>query len=167
MRNTAANVCTRALIAVTALLLVGCSEDTSLAPPEILYGQQECERCRMIISDERFATAMIVEQPGGTRTAFAFDDINCLFEHERQADGWTILARYVHDVNTRQWLDTSGAVFLLSERIETPMASGVAAAAAIEGLNDLQREHAGAIRDFDAIRTHFMTAGASTAMPQP
>ncbi|UCC51087.1 MAG: hypothetical protein JSV68_18550, partial [Anaerolineaceae bacterium] len=39
-------------------LFVGCGQTTNLEePPQIVYGQDVCERCGMIISEEKFAAA--------------------------------------------------------------------------------------------------------------
>jgi copper chaperone NosL len=152
-----------ALAATVALALPGCGGEEPLSPPHILYGQQECEHCRMIISDGRFAAAMIVDRADGTRATPVFDDINCLFDFEHECEDCSVLMRYLHDVNTRQWLDASGAAFVFSEAIETPMASGVAAAESRDGLTDLQRQHNGEFLDFAALQQRFTKSSLSTA----
>lgn len=55
---------------VAALLVLGCTS----APPQIALDLDECRFCRMIISDERFASAAITS---GGRTV-RFDSIECL-----------------------------------------------------------------------------------------
>src|SRR5690606_2513635 len=99
------------------------------------------------------------EHADGSRSSPAFDDVNCLVDFERECDdACVVLARYVHDVNTRQWLDASKATFVMSDSIQTPMASGVAAAATREGLTELQREHNATWMDFGAVQAHFTPA---------
>jgi copper chaperone NosL len=142
----------RLALATDVLGLSGCAESIEVQPPQILYGQQECERCRMIVSDERFAAGMIIERTDGSRVALAFDDVNCLFDFERDCDDGRVLARYVHDVNTREWLDASTAAFVASDGLETPMASGVGAAASRDDLVDLRARLAGDLLDFTALR---------------
>jgi copper chaperone NosL len=146
--------------------LASCDSEESLSAPDVLYGQQECVHCRMIISDERFAAGMIIERADGSRETLAFDDINCMFDQERACDGCTVLMRYVHDVNTRQWLEASGAAFMISKTLETPMASGVAAAASRGALLDLQQQHAGELLDFAAIARRFINPTQSARATQ-
>jgi copper chaperone NosL len=143
------------LSGLLALAPVACDGGDELNPPEIIYGQQECDHCRMIISDERFAAACIVDRGGAEHAALVFDDINCLFDSEAEYPADRVLRRYVHDVNTRAWISAVESVFLLSDRLPTPMASGVAAAPSREALADLAQEHGGTLLDFAAIRAHF------------
>jgi copper chaperone NosL len=80
----------------------------------------------MILSDERCAAAMIVKS-GDEHTALLFDDIGDMIDYEREHAGITVVRRYVHDFETRQWLDTSAATFLRSAQLSTPMGSGIIA----------------------------------------
>ncbi len=151
----------RALLAILSALglpaIVSCHRDAAPLPPEILYGQQECEQCRMIISDERYAAGIVLELAKGESAAFAFDDVNCMFNFEQEHAPKPILARYVHDCATGRWLDAASAHFLLSDRLQTPMASGVAAAADRQSLEMLQRDNGGRLLDFTTLRARFMS----------
>ena len=51
------------LVATVTLVMAaaGCSSSDPTAPPTVYYGQDVCVMCGMIISDERFAAAMIVD----------------------------------------------------------------------------------------------------------
>jgi nitrous oxide reductase accessory protein NosL len=143
------------------LVLGACSASDDLAPPHVLYGQQECDACRMMISDERFAAALIVEVDGA-RAALAFDDIACLFDYERTHENAAILKRYVHDVASRQWLDATSAMFTQSATLQTPMGSGIAAVASREGLADLH----GVALDFVSLRERLLGSN-HTVQNQP
>lgn len=154
-QSTKHKVVRRIALLTGVLALSSCTESDVLAPPQVLYGQHECEHCRMIISDERFAAGMIIDRANGSRASLAFDDVNCMFDYEHECEGCTVLARYVHDVNTRQWLDASTAAYMHSDSLETPMASGIAAAATREALHDLQRQHNGEFIEFAALARRF------------
>jgi cytochrome c553 len=82
----------------------------------------------MIISDERYAAALIADESGSGRHVYMYDDIGCLLDHERQLAGRTIRARYVHDVTSKQWVESEQAYFARSPKVQTPMASGIIAA---------------------------------------
>ena len=45
-----------------AAALAGCGKTDLSRPPKILYGRDVCVQCRMIIQDERFASAVITQE---------------------------------------------------------------------------------------------------------
>lgn len=122
------NRCTVFTIVLSALSLAGCAKETPIAPPAVRYGVDACTKCGMIISDERYAAAMIVDAADGSRHVNAYDDIACLLHHEKELTGQTIRARYVHDVTSKQWLNAEQAFFARSAKVQTPMGSGIVAA---------------------------------------
>lgn len=156
-------ITSRMVLWISAVLwtVTGCSRTEDLGPPAILYGQQECEHCRMMITDERFAAGLVASQPDGRFVRLGFDDVNCLFDYQRANAELTIRARYVHDVNTRHWLNAQDAVYVISDSLPTPMASGVAAAATTEGLAALQQEHAGRVGSFAEVAARFARPGGA------
>lgn len=110
------------ILALSGLLLGACSgRQGALQPPEIYYGQDTCAHCRMLISDPRFAAALLTIE-GESRK---YDDIGCLLDDYTHS-GVKAAGIYVHDYNTGAWLDARVAVFVQSD-IHTPMASGLVA----------------------------------------
>lgn len=134
------------------LAAAGCGRAPDLSPPTILYGETECDSCRMIVSEERFAAAACVVREGVVRKA-AFDDVGCLLEwlHEQPASEQTHC--YVHDLESQEWVDASRAVFVRSETLQTPMASKLAACASSESAMAVLRRYPGTIRDFEQLRS--------------
>jgi copper chaperone NosL len=131
----------KAACALVAMMAgpMGCSRESGLEPPEIIFGQQECEVCRMIITDERFACAAILEL-GGRHQSLCFDDLGCLIRHnEESAEDSRIVRRFVKDVRTMQWLDATTAAFVRGD-IKTPMGYGVAAVATHADAMSFQQE---------------------------
>lgn len=119
-----------AILASAGLLAVACSGGRPLSPPTIHYGHDLCTYCNMIISDERFAAALVVEHRPDEPALF--DDIACLLELSQGRPEQAQVIRWVHDFATGSWLDVSGAAFLVSRQLHTPMASGVAAFASLQ-----------------------------------
>ncbi len=120
------------LILAAALMLCtpGCSRrQQPVQPPAIALGQTECTQCGMTINDERFAAAEIVSAADGEETACTFDDIGCLLEYDHRHADQHVLARYVKDFATRQWLAAQDAAFVRSAQIHSPMGYGLLAAA--------------------------------------
>ena len=80
---------------------MGCSQSTNLdEPPEIIYGQDVCDECSMIINEERFA-ASYVTKSGEVRR---FDDIGgmLLYDQKHQED---VHVYWVHDLDTKEWIN--------------------------------------------------------------
>jgi hypothetical protein len=76
----------------------------------------------MIISDERFAAALVT----ATGDALKFDDIGCMIEHEA-AQGRPDVAYWVRNFQGQGWLNARDATFLHSTNVASPMGHGLAA----------------------------------------
>ena len=62
----------------------GCSDvEPSDGPGRIRFDRDTCERCRMLISDYRFAAQARVD---GARAAYKYDDIGCAVIHLKHLD---------------------------------------------------------------------------------
>lgn len=108
------------------VVLGGCGETDPHAPPEILLGDSVCEECGMIVSDERFGTATIIEGDRGSQ-ALVFDDFNCQKKFERGHPELGVITRWSRDYQSLAWFPTSSGFLVQSAAIRTPMASNVAA----------------------------------------
>ena len=91
-------------------------------PPEIHLGEDACQFCRMIISDERYAAGYLT--PNGEE--FIFDDIGDMFKHHAE-QSTAVTAFFVHDHNEHTWIRAETAVYVLNLELPTPMLSGLAA----------------------------------------
>ena len=111
---------------VMLVLIAGCSQRAADGPPLVRYGTDECADCGMILSDERFAAALRVITNGESRDLL-FDDIGDMLEYERANPTAQVSRRFVHDFDTRQWIDPAAAHFIKSDELHTPMGSGIAA----------------------------------------
>ncbi len=114
-----------ALTAIIALALGACKTNSS-GPPNILYGQDVCADCGMIISDEHFAAA-IAETDDGAGPALIFDDIGCMLAYQKEHEVNPKRQRYVHDYASGAWINAESAFLIKSDSIATPMASGLIA----------------------------------------
>jgi copper chaperone NosL len=154
---------------LTCLLLCGvavfggaCRRPPDTSPPQIRFGEQECDWCRMLVSDERFAAALVFEQEG-TVTKLAFDDINCVFSYLADHPVAGPYHVYTHDLDTRAWLDARKAFFVCSAKLETPMASQIAATSTSEGSESLLRRCSGERLTFDQVATRFTRSASSNS----
>ena len=149
------------LLGATALLLLlvtGCAAGASIdEPPEILYGQDECERCRMIISDARYAAAYMTED-GQVRR---FDDIGgMLLYHVENEENVHLF--WVHDFESEVWVNADEAYFVKSNSLETPMGFGIAASNSRAEAEELASERDGDVLTFSRLMDE---AAAGDLMP--
>ncbi len=136
------------LVVVSLAPLGGCGEQPADAPPKVLLGDSVCDYCNMILSDDRWATATIVQGPRGPE-ARLFDDFNCQVNYETDHPDLVILDRWSHDYTTHEWLKTSEAFFLLAPELRSPMGSNVAAFATKAGAEAARAEMQGEVVPFD------------------
>ncbi len=130
---------TAASLLITSLAtLSGCGEADPDAPPEIRLGDSTCIECGMIVSDERFGTATIVEGDRGSQVLI-YDDYNCQKNFELKHPEIKVITRWSRDYETLAWFHTDGGWFAQSPQIRSPMASSIA------GFES--REHAEAFAD--------------------
>lgn len=153
------------LFSALVAALNGCAADSADAPPTVQYGDSVCDACGMIISDERFATATIIEGPRGSE-ARLFDDFNCQANFEIDHPDIAVITRWSHDYTTGQWLRTADAVFLESLQLFTPMASHVAAFAHEEAARAAQHELGGDITTYESFHRRAMDARTTGKGPQ-
>lgn len=118
---------TRRVFAVSSLLapllLSGCGGQTDVAqPPEISYERDTCVRCGMIISDERFAAALVAPDGSGR----LFDDVGEMLLEAAEGDVEGQRA-WAHDRQSAQWIDATAATFVRGTPETTPMGTGYVA----------------------------------------
>jgi copper chaperone NosL len=105
----------------------------------------------MIISDEPFAAAAVIASSDGVRKV-AFDDIGCLLDFLREAPRGARVTSYVHDYETREWIDAAQAVFVRSESLQTPMASNLGACKSRAAAAALVQRFPGVMSGFAELR---------------
>jgi copper chaperone NosL len=142
--------------------IISCKNETEIKPVEILYGQDSCERCKMIISEKTYSAEYLLPR-GKTKK---FDDIGCMihFHYEEESKGDKILAQYVRDYNTGDWIDATKAYFVWSKDIITPMGHGLAAFKDEESARRLARKVDGTVfSDLDELNKSVLTSKKNQA----
>jgi len=131
------------------VLLAACSGNSAeVQPPAIQYGEEVCDACGMLISDAKFAAASVDEDG----TAHKFDDIGDLVTYYLQHDQAKVKAYFVHDYPSEKWLRAEQAFFVISPKIQTPMAHGIAAYADRAVAEAAAQKYAVKIRSFGEVR---------------
>lgn len=108
------------IFALALMVLVGCSG----SPRQLAVGEDACEFCRMVISDDRFGGAVVLST-GRQRT---FDAVECLVSYlATGADSALVEEVLVSDFENRKLIPVDSAVFLRSAELSGPMGRGTAA----------------------------------------
>jgi len=115
---------TYSAVMLLALTLSACAPGgVEPQPPAIAYGQDVCDLCGMIISEPKYAAAMLLEN-GESRK---FDDIGNMFMYHDQHPEFGVRAWFVHDYQTETWIRGEPALYVQSPAIKSPMGHGIAA----------------------------------------
>lgn len=146
-------LCTARVLCVlaAAAALAGCSDVDASLPPDVTYGVSVCADCGMIISDERYATALVIEDERGRPEALLFDDAGDQIIYERENKTGKVLARWVHDQQTNAWLPAESAWYIRAKSLPTPMASGIAAFAQKADAERMASELGGVVLTFEEL----------------
>jgi len=134
----------------TLFTLVGCRGDDASGPPAVRYGDSICVECGMIISDERFATATIVQGDRGNEPLL-FDDFNCQMIFEAKHTDLIVTDRWSHDHSSSEWLHMADAWYVKSDKLHTPMASHIAAFSTREAAEAFASPLEGETLDFQSL----------------
>jgi hypothetical protein len=101
----------------------------------------------MIVSEERFASAAIVQTPDGRYEPAVYDDIGCMVAAGNPAEG-VVAARYVHDHDTLGWIPAETATYVRGDGLRSPMLSGLAAWTEREGAESGARRFSGVVLEY-------------------
>lgn len=98
------------------ILLTGC---ISKEPQDVRLHEDECEYCKMVISDQQFASQMVSDKG----KAYKFDAVECMAAFAIQNEGKTDESVfYVSDYqNPDEWIPLEEAEIYQSEEVRSPM----------------------------------------------
>ncbi len=138
---------------ILLLVLTACGGgDTNAepAPPTIHYGEDVCEFCGMIVSEETYAAAYVT----GDGHNHTFDDIGDMVQaHLKMQED--VQAFFVHDHESKDWVRAETAHYVLSSDLPTPMLSGLAAFSSVEKATGFAAEADGKVLTFDELLTYY------------
>jgi len=130
------------ILSMILLILASCDSDKVIKPVDIHYGQDICERCKMIISEERFSSQLILQNG----EVYNFDDIGGMITYMSENKINPEKEKmYVKDFVTKRWLNSNEAVFVSLESINTPMNFGLIAVSDNEAAGNIISEYGGKI----------------------
>ncbi len=107
---------------ILLLILSGCKA----GPEPINYGNDECDFCRMQISDNRYGSEIVTDKG----KVFKFDEAGCMIEY-------ALVENLIGDANQKflvtdfatpeTFIDASTAFFVLNDNFRSPMGLNVSA----------------------------------------
>lgn len=121
----------RGLLAAVVLSLTlsgsGCSEERSAGPQVVNWNTDTCERCRMVLSDPKYAAQVRFRAPEGRSQVRLFDDLGCavLWLEDKPFREAASTEIWVTDWRRGDWIDAQAATYVPGQR--TPMGYGLGA----------------------------------------
>ncbi len=143
-----------AALATAALVLPLLFWHCATGPQPINYGSDNCSFCKMTLMDKHYG-AEIVTRKG---KVYKLDDINCLVKFQKKGglQAAEIAGRYLVDYNhSGVFVPAEQALFLQSDKLNTPMASGMAAFANRNDLDQVIAQTGGAILNWEQVQAAF------------
>jgi copper chaperone NosL len=144
---------------VVLLLAVPLASACEVAPEPLHVGAEECDHCRMLISDRRFAAQLLTSKG----KAYKFDAIECM--HAFIGAG-TVATADIHSTwvmdleGSGDWIPTGEATFLRSPAIRSPMGAGLAAFASREAAETAARDLGGSVMGWEALLASALDHGS-------
>ena len=132
------------LCVLLTFLFTGCNRDRGV--PKIRRGQEECSSCRMLINEDRFASAYVLTS-GKMRK---FDDLGCAISHQWKQDK-TVKKFWIHDYENPGWIEVNQAFFVHSKDLHTPMGYGIVAVSTSARADNLRKMVNGRILRFNQL----------------
>jgi len=109
-----------AILLLSSFFFIGCGSN----PEPINYGHDECDFCRMLITDNRYGAELVTDKG----KVFKFDEIGCMIEYAmvKNLIGDANQKFLVTDfANPETLIDASSAFFVQNENFRSPMGSNV------------------------------------------
>ncbi|MFM9945441.1 MAG: nitrous oxide reductase accessory protein NosL, partial [Bacteroidia bacterium] len=104
--------------------ILGMNSCVSNQPEPIVLNRDNCEFCKMTITDSRFGCELITSKG----RFYKFDDIGCLLRYKVENKKTKYLAFFVNDYSsTNTLIDAETAIFIESSEFKSPMGGNIAA----------------------------------------
>lgn len=102
-------------------LLISCGQKD---PVPIKLHKDDCDFCKMTISEGRFAAELITDKG----RVYTFDDLSCMIRFSNENKNQVYVQKYVNDYTKNNILiDAESAFFIYSTNVRSPMRGDVAA----------------------------------------
>ena len=116
------NILTSFLFLIILFQLTGCKN----GPEPINYGHDECEFCRMLITDNRYGSELVTDKG----KIFKFDEAGCMIEY-------SMVKNFIGDANQKflvtdfatpeSFINATNAFYVQNDNFRSPMGSNIMA----------------------------------------
>jgi|SRR5665647_1752336 len=106
------------ILLLLPLTLSACQPTEEIKPQEPLWEKEPCSRCKMILSEKRYAVQRILKNG----EIHFYDDLNCALAHHHKDNEGTL---YVRPFGVEKWVLTNEVSY--QSGLRTPMGSGIGA----------------------------------------
>ena len=135
-KNKRGTVPASAVIVACFIMLFSCTTNTQ----PLQLGKDNCDYCRMTISDARFGAEIITSKG----KAYKFDDMHCILSFLKAGGIDTTNSRfYLVDFTNHQLQPASNMFILRSDALRTPMQGNMAAFSSKENLTQARQQFNG------------------------
>lgn len=124
--------------AIASIMLSSCS----VGPEPIAFGSNDCDHCKMTISDNRYGAELVTKKG----RVYKFDDLHCLkdFLKDGVVSNDNINSLWVVDFSKKDTLINVEKSFLLhNPELKSPMGSNIAAFEIEDSINSYYTQYAG------------------------
>jgi copper chaperone NosL len=138
------------VLLISTFWIISCS----VKPEPIVYGKDGCHACKMTLMDPKYGAELVT----GKGKIYKFDDVNCLagFVNSGFLSQEEIAQLWVIDFSMPKTLiRVEDALFIHSDDLKTPMASGVAAFGSKKLLDEYNREIKGSAITWNEVLQKF------------
>lgn len=142
------SACRLGLLLLIAFMAACQPKTVNVQPPDINYGQDVCDRCGMIISEARYASAIQLINGDFLK----FDDAGEMFAFQNDHPDIDVLSWWVHDYSTEQWIPGETAYYVSSDTLHTPMGMGIVCFAEQANAQQFAAEQGGKVYSFIEIQ---------------
>ncbi len=119
------------------LLLSACSSEPVSGPEEVRWDRDNCQRCRMVLSDPHYAAEVRYFPEGKRSKVVKFDDIGCaVIWLEQQPWASDIKSEiWVADYLNKNWIDARQAFYVRTKSSPMEYALGAQSRASADSVN--------------------------------
>lgn len=126
------------LFSFFTFFLISCSKE----PKPINFGHDDCDYCKMTISDNRFGAEVVTKQG----RIYKFDDLHCVkgFLEDQIVPEENIYSVWLVDfTGNGELINTNNCFLVKNDELKSPMGANIAAFKSEKDLKDYQSEFSG------------------------
>ena len=141
----------QAFVLIASLVIIFSVSGCKQGKQPLRFGTDACEHCKMILMDPAFGGELITQKG----KIYKFDDVNCMVAYMKSMDATRekVSETFVIDYSKPGTLiPAESAFFLRSEKVKSPMASGIAAFSTSQGRYEQQQQWQGAELNWSALK---------------